>query len=75
MSFTLLPQARILPRTNLSQGYNHSILIAVLRGLAAVEVDAAHLRAQVFPGLIGMQDPALWYQALAFFTGSGIRRL
>ncbi|QYF93084.1 acyltransferase [Massilia sp. PAMC28688] len=71
MSFTLLPQFKVLPRTNLSQDYNHSILIAVLRGLAAVEVAAAHLRAQVFPGLKGMQDPALWYQALAFFTGFG----
>lgn len=69
MFFTLLPQFKVLPRTNLSQDYNHSILIAVLRGLAAIEVAAAHLRAQVFPGLKGMQDPALWYQALAFFTG------
>ena len=71
MAFTLLPQLKVLPRTNLNQDYNHSIFIAVLRGLAAVEVAAAHLRAQVFPGLKGMQDPALWYQALAFFTGFG----
>ena len=71
MSLTLLPQFKVLPRTNLSQDYNHSILIAVLRGLAAVEVAAAHLRAQLFPGLKGMQDPALWFQALAFFTGFG----
>ncbi len=71
MSSSRLPQLKVLPRTNLSQDYNHSILIAVLRGLAAVEVAAAHLRAQIFPGLKGMQDPALWYQALAFFTGFG----
>ncbi len=64
-----LPQFRLLARTNLNQDFNHSILIAVLRGLAAVEVAAAHLRAQIFPGLKGMQDPTLWYQALAFFTG------
>jgi peptidoglycan/LPS O-acetylase OafA/YrhL len=64
-----LPQFRLLARTNLNQDYNHSILIAVLRGLAAVEVAAAHLRAEVFPGLRGMQDPTLWYQTLAFFTG------
>lgn len=64
-----LPQFRLLSQTNLSQDYNHSVLIAVLRGLAAFEVAAAHLRAQIFPGLKGMQDPTLWYQALAFFTG------
>lgn len=69
MSSIRLPQFKVLTRTNLSQDYNHSILIAVLRGLAAVEVAAAHLRAQVFPGLKGMEDPTLWYQALAFFTG------
>lgn len=69
MPFFHLPRFQVLPRTNLSQDYNHSILIAVLRGLAAVEVAAAHLRAQVFPGLKGMHDPTLWYQALAFFTG------
>lgn len=69
MSPIRLPLFKVLARTNLSQDYNHSILIAVLRGLAAIEVAAAHLRAQVFPGLKGMQDPTLWYQALAFFTG------
>ena len=69
MSLTRLPHFKVLARTNLSQDYHHSILIAVLRGLAAVEVAAAHLRAQVFPGLKGMQDPTLWYQALAFATG------
>jgi peptidoglycan/LPS O-acetylase OafA/YrhL len=64
-----LPQFRLLAHTNLNQDYNHSILIAVLRGLAAVQVAAAHLRAEVFPGLTGMQDPTLWYQALGFLTG------
>lgn len=64
-----LPRFQLLARTNLNQDYNHSILIAVLRGLAAVEVAAAHLRAQIFPGLKGLQDPTLWYQGLAFFTG------
>lgn len=69
MPFIRLPQCQLLARTNLDQDCSHSIFIAVLRGLAAVEVAAAHLRAQVFPGLKGMQDPTLWYQALAFFTG------
>ncbi len=69
MSAFRLPRCRVLAKTNLNHDYHHSILIGVLRGLAAVEVAAAHLRAQIFPGLKGMADPALWYQALAFFTG------
>ncbi|MEJ7807407.1 MAG: hypothetical protein WKG03_15970, partial [Telluria sp.] len=63
------PRFHRLARTNLDQDHHHSILIAVLRGLAAVEVAAAHLRAQSFPGLKGLQDPMLWYQVLAFLTG------
>ena len=63
------PKVGILAHTNLDQTYQHSILIAALRGLAAVEVAAAHLRSEVFPGLAGMQDPTLWYKGLAFFTG------
>jgi peptidoglycan/LPS O-acetylase OafA/YrhL len=55
--------------TNLSEGFHHTNLITLLRGLAAVEVVAAHLRAQLFPGLKTLTDPTLWYQALAFFTG------
>lgn len=45
------------------------MLISVLRGLAAVEVAAAHLRAQFYPGLKAVSDPSLLYQAFAFFTG------
>lgn len=46
-----------------------SLLISLLRGLCAIEVAAAHLRAEFFPGLRAMADPPLAYQALAFFTG------
>jgi len=46
-----------------------SVLIDWLRGLAALQVAAAHLRAQVFPGLSTLGDPPLWYQGLAFATG------
>lgn len=46
-----------------------SLLISLLRGLCAVEVAAAHLRAEFFPGLRAIADPPLAYQALAFFTG------
>lgn len=64
-----IPRVRFLSKTNLDGAYQHSILIHILRGLAAVEVAAAHLRAQFFPGLRGLSDPSLWYQVLAFFTG------
>ena len=58
-----------LSTTNLNQEFQHSIIISLLRGLAAVEVVAAHLRAQFFPSLRLLPDPSFWYQALAFFTG------
>ena len=47
----------------------HSALISLLRGIAAIEVAAAHLRALMYPGLRAIPDPSLWYQAFAFFTG------
>ncbi|MDO8306586.1 acyltransferase family protein, partial [Herminiimonas sp.] len=58
-----------LSTTNLSGNTCHSLVISALRGLAALQVVAAHLRAQLYPGLKSVPDPALWYQALAFFTG------
>jgi peptidoglycan/LPS O-acetylase OafA/YrhL len=64
-----IPRMSLMDRTLLNQDFHHSILISVLRGLAALQVAAAHLRAQLFPGLKGMDDPTLWYQALAFMTG------
>jgi peptidoglycan/LPS O-acetylase OafA/YrhL len=47
----------------------HSLLISLMRGLAAVQVAAAHLRSEMFPGLREMADPPLYYQLLAFGTG------
>jgi peptidoglycan/LPS O-acetylase OafA/YrhL len=64
-----VPRIKCLSSTNLDQDFWHSILMSVLRGSAALLVTAAHLRAQLFPGLQGMHDPTLWYQALAFVTG------
>ncbi len=64
-----LPRAVVLEATNLNEGFHHANLISLLRGLAAIEVVAAHLRAQLFPSLKSLPDPTLWYQALAFFTG------
>jgi peptidoglycan/LPS O-acetylase OafA/YrhL len=40
-----------------------------LRGLAALQVAAAHLRAEMFPGLREIVSPPIYYQALAFATG------
>lgn len=47
----------------------HSVLISVLRGLAALIVAAAHLRAAMYPGLHAVVDPPLWFKGFAFFTG------
>jgi peptidoglycan/LPS O-acetylase OafA/YrhL len=47
----------------------HSLLIALLRGLAALQVAAAHLRAEIYPSLRTLDDPPLWFQGFAFFTG------
>lgn len=46
-----------------------SLLISLLRGLCAIQVAAAHLRAEFFPGLRAIAEPSLAYQGLAFFTG------
>lgn len=47
----------------------HSILISLLRGLAAFIVVVAHLRAAMYPGLRAIADPPLWFKGLAFFSG------
>ncbi len=64
-----LPRLRLLPVSQLGDDSWHSILISALRGLAALQVVAAHLRAEFFPSLRGLENPTLWYQALSFFTG------
>ena len=47
----------------------HSILISLLRGLAAFIVVVAHLRAAMYPGLRAIADPPLWFKGLAFVSG------
>jgi len=47
----------------------HSIVISLLRGLAALVVAAAHLRSEMYPGLRTVADPSLWFQGFAFATG------
>jgi lipopolysaccharide/colanic/teichoic acid biosynthesis glycosyltransferase/peptidoglycan/LPS O-acetylase OafA/YrhL len=63
------PLVRVLRRSALSAHDGQSPLIDWLRGLAALQVAAAHLRSQVFPGLSTVTEPPLWYQGLSFFTG------
>jgi peptidoglycan/LPS O-acetylase OafA/YrhL len=60
---------RILPASNLSEEYLHSIVISLLRGLAGFEVAAAHLRARLYPGYSLITDPGVPFQMLTFFTG------
>jgi peptidoglycan/LPS O-acetylase OafA/YrhL len=64
-----LPRVRLLPSGATAADSAHSLLIAMLRGLAALQVAAAHLRAEMFPSLRNLADPPMAYQALAFFTG------
>lgn len=60
---------KLLSRTNVGEDYAHSLLISLLRGLAALEVAAAHLRAQVYPGYATVAHPGIAFQGLAFLTG------
>ena len=64
-----LPSVHGQAHSNLDPHHHHAVLISLLRGLAAVQVVAAHLRAQFYPSLKSLPDPTLWYQALAFATG------
>lgn len=64
-----LPRLRWQPRSNPGDIPMQSLSIAALRGLAAVQVAAAHLRAEIYPGLRTIEDPSLAYLGLAFLTG------
>ena len=69
MNFACLPRFRMLTESQLSHESTHSVAISLLRGLAAIEVAAAHLRNEFFPALRTLDAPPLWYQLLAFATG------
>lgn len=64
-----MPRLRWLDESQLGGDSYHSLLISLLRGLAAMQVAAAHLRAEMFPSLRALPDPSLWYLGLAFATG------
>lgn len=64
-----MPKITILEKTNLQEDCWHSMLISLLRGLAAMVVAAAHLRAQVYPGFAEVTKPPLLFQGIAFTAG------
>lgn len=64
-----MPKITILQRSNLSDDQWHSMLISILRGLAALQVAAAHLRAQLYPGFSTVENPSLAFQGLVFASG------
>jgi peptidoglycan/LPS O-acetylase OafA/YrhL len=64
-----LPRMRLLGHGQLETDTCHSVIITLVRGLAAVQVAAAHLRAGFMPGLRSVEDPSLWYLGLSFLTG------
>jgi peptidoglycan/LPS O-acetylase OafA/YrhL len=69
MSSITLPKLQWQRQSQVDSQSVHSLLISLMRGLAALQVAAAHLRSEMFPGLKGMADPPLYYQLLAFATG------
>lgn len=69
MTTSFLPRCALLTESQLNHDSAQSLLISLLRGAAAVQVAAAHLRSEFYPGLRTLADPPLWYQLLAFATG------
>lgn len=69
MSTTHLPSIHWQRQSQLDNTTGCSVLISLMRGLAALQVAAAHLRAEMFPGLHEIVHPPIYYQALAFATG------
>ncbi|MFL6657132.1 MAG: acyltransferase family protein [Massilia sp.] len=64
-----IPRFQVLQHSQLGDHAWHSLLIALLRGLAALQVAAAHTRNEFLPSLRTLEQPAVWYQLLAFITG------
>ena len=63
------PRVRLLADSRLAPHDWQSLLISLVRGMAALQVAAAHLRAQVLPGLSTLEHPPLWYAGLSLVTG------
>jgi len=69
MSTPTLPRVTLQRHGQFDESCWHSILISVLRGLAAFIVATAHLRAAMYPAVRDVADPPLWFQGLAFVSG------
>jgi peptidoglycan/LPS O-acetylase OafA/YrhL len=69
MSSTKMPRLTLQAHGQIGDDCWHSIVISLLRGLAAFIVAAAHLRAEMYPGLRTVADPSLWFRGFAFATG------
>jgi peptidoglycan/LPS O-acetylase OafA/YrhL len=66
-----IPRLSFQRQSQLGEDCWHSILISLLRGLAAFIVAAGHLRSEMYPGLRTVADPSLWFKGFAFVTGFG----
>jgi peptidoglycan/LPS O-acetylase OafA/YrhL len=66
-----MPRLSFQRQSQLGEDCWHSVVISLLRGLAAFGVAAGHLRAEMYPGLRTLADPALWFKGFAFVTGFG----
>jgi len=64
-----MPKITVLKKTNLQEDSCHSMLISLFRGLAALVVAWAHLRAASFPAFGDVANPSLLFQAMAFSSG------
>lgn len=69
MHIDSLPRISLQSNNTLGSDSTQSLVISLMRGLAALQVAVAHLRAEIYPSLRGMTDPPLVYQLLAFATG------
>jgi peptidoglycan/LPS O-acetylase OafA/YrhL len=64
-----MPWLAFQKQSQIADDHWHSALVSLLRGVASIEVAAAHLRALMYPGLRTLNDPSLWFQSFAFITG------
>jgi len=69
MSILTLPRVTFQRQGQFDEANWHSILISLLRGLAAFIVATAHLRAAMYPAVREVAGPPLWFQGLAFASG------
>lgn len=69
MSIPTLPRVTFQRHGQFDEANWHSILISLLRGLAAFIVATAHLRAAMYPAVREVVGPPLWFQGLAFASG------